>query len=93
MIDGIVIEVTFFVRDKLLNVYAADAMTGVTDAPHNSANSRCSPHTSVIDSMENSGHMSTFTSSVPHNSYGHTTENQGKKHNYYPALTFVIHVN
>lgn len=96
VIEGIVIVVTFFVRVKLLNVYAADAMTGVTDALHNSTNSKCSPNTSITDSVENSGHMSTFRSIVPHSSHGHTTENQGRKYNYYPDLTFVsvcIHIN
>ena len=79
VVEGIVVVVTlFFVRVKVLNVYAGDAMTGVTDEVHNqSTSSKCNPSTSIIDSVENSGHISTSRSMVSRNSHGHTTENQG----------------
>ena len=88
MIEGIVVVVTLlFGGVKLLNVYAADATTGVTDEVHNSTNSKYNPSTSVIDSVENSSHISTSRSVVPHNSHGHTTENQGN--NLYSRSTFM----
>ena len=70
VIEGIVVELFW----GGLNCWMYCVCSWCNDC---STNSKYNPSTSVIDSVENSSHISTSRSVVPHSSHGHTTENQG----------------